>query len=69
MPRNRLPRRRSPLLPWIIGLIVFALLAWGITVLLDGDQLEDDPIPVPRSQLDERSGASLAWRPGGTEVF
>lgn len=56
MPRSRLPNRRSPVLAWIIGFIVFLLLAWGITELLDGEQLEEDPIPIPVSQAEQRRG-------------
>ncbi len=56
MTRSRLPNRRSPVLAWIIGFIVFLLLAWGITVLLDGEQLEEDPIPLPQSQVEQRRG-------------
>lgn len=36
----RVPRRRSAVVPWLVGLIVFVLLIWLVSGLTKADELE-----------------------------
>lgn len=62
----RVPRRRSPLIPWLGGLLVLLLFLWGITSLLDRERIVPGGGSRPEAgATDAAEGvASASWRWG-----
>ena len=55
----KVERKRRSLWPWIVGLVVLALLIWALMMLFAGNRPEVvDEDPVVTSLLDDRAARS-----------
>lgn len=56
-------KKRRSNWPWLAGVIVFALLAWGVTSLLSADEPATDPEAVADSAADDAAPAEIPMPP------